>query len=269
MAEEAVSTEEVVVEEFSPAEAKARKAGWSPLDTWRGDEADWVDYKEFNLRGELMGRINEQSGIINHLQSKVTDREKAINDMAALQTQISEREYKKALKDLQMEKKAALEEQDYDGVIDIDDQITELKTMKPVPVEEAPAAEEQGVPQEIVDWLSKPEQSWYHTNSTLRGMAEGIAGIIQSENPNISPADLCKQVNQKIRTEVPQYFKDSPSVDAGGEFSGNSQTRGKGGAPGWNSLTSEQKAVAERFERVGAMTKKEYIKSLVELGELE
>ena len=272
MAEELKSTEvEEVVEEFSPAEAKARKGGWSPQEGWRGAEEDWVDFKEFNLRGELMGRINEQSGVINHLQNKVGDRDKAINDMAALQSQISEREYKKALKDLQGQKKELMEDNDFDGVINIDDEIADLKAAKPAPVEaidEQPAANT--VPQEIVDWLADPEQSWYHTNATLRGMAEGIAGVIQGDNPNISPSELIKKVNTNIRKEAPQHFQNSNSaVDTGGEFNGNSQTRGKGGIPGWNSLTEEQKAVANRFERVGAMTKKEYITSLVELGELE
>jgi len=272
MAIEAESTVDVV-EDYSPAEAKARKQGWSPLDSWRGDEADWVDYKEFNLRGELMGRINEQSGVINHLQKKVTDRELVINDMAALQSQISEREYKKALADLTAQKKEMLQDQDFDGVINIDDQIQELRDMKPKPIDvDAGEAPQEGqVPQEIIDWLAKPEQSWYHTNSTLRGIAEGIASVIQQESPGIAPMELVKQVDSKIRAEVPQHFtkQRGGDVDTGGEFSGNSQTRNRGGVPGWSSLTEEQKAVATRFERVGAMTKKEYIKSLVELGEIE
>ena len=266
---EAQETEEV---EYSPAEAKARKGGWSPQEGWRGAEEDWVDFKEFNLRGELMGRINEQSGVINHLQNKVGDRDKAITDMAALQSQISEREYKKALKDLNVQKKELMEESNFDAVIDIDEEISDLKAAKPAPVEvtqEAQEAAAGAVPQEIVDWLAKPEQSWYHTNATLRGMAEGIAGVIQGDSPNISPSELIKQVNAKIRTEVPQHFTDSSSVDTGGEFRGNSQTRGARGVPGWNSLTEEQKTVANRLERVGALTKKEYVQSLVELGELE
>lgn len=274
MAEEQLAQEETGtndIGELSPAETKAREAGWVPVEEWRGDEADWVDYKDFNLRGEFMKRINDQSGIINHLQNKVSDRDKAIADMAAFQNQISEREYKKALKDLQSQKAELLEADDFNGVVEIDEEISELKNNKPAPttIEDIEAQEGiDGVPQEIVDWLGKPEQSWYHTNAMLRGAAEGISGELLAENPNITPTEMIRKVDAKLRKDLPEHFKSVAPVDTGGEFNGNPQKRG-GSLPGWNSLTDEQKAVANRFERVGAMTKKEYIKSLVELGEIE
>ena len=223
--------------EYSPAEAKARSNGWSPEEEWRGDKADWVDYTMFNLKGEFMGRINEQSSIIAHLTNKVEDRDQVIGDMSSLQDQISEREYKKALKDLTASKKDALEENDFDRVVDVDEQISELKENKPAPrqVEQQPPQDD-SVPREIVEWLGKPEQSWYHTNATLRGMAEGIAGVVQGENPTITPSDLITEVNSRIRKEVPQYFQEASSVDGGGEFSNNSQSRRGSKLPGWNSL---------------------------------
>ena len=71
MAEVQLNAEEEVT--VAPAEGKARKNGWLPEDDWHGEAGDWVDYKEFNLRGELMGRINEQSSIISYLIGKVID----------------------------------------------------------------------------------------------------------------------------------------------------------------------------------------------------
>ena len=252
----------------NPAEAKARENGWAPLEEWRGREEDWVNYDMFNVKGELMSRIQEQSSIINHMKNKVSERDGVIQDMSALQNQLTERAYKEALRDLTAQKKEAFEDSDFEGLTRIDEEINDLKAAKPKPVEAAPVEEEVGVAPEIVDWLQKPEQSWYHTNDTLRGVAEGIAGVALQSNPDLTPTQLIAHVDKTIRKEMPQHFNNTGDVDSGGETNG-SPRRGKGKLPSFSSLTDEQKAVATRFERVGAMTKKEYIQSLVELGEIE
>ena len=253
----------------TPAEEKARKNGWRPEDEWHGDEADWIDFKEFNLRGEFMGRIQEQSSIINHLTHKVTDRDTALQEMGELMSKTSEREYKKALNDLLTQKKEALAEDNYDKVVDIDEEISEIKAAKPVAAEEAPAVEtENEIPQEIVDWLSKPEQSWYHTDNVLRMMAEGFAVGFQQENPNIPPLQLIEQVNKKIRAEMPHKFSAGAGVDTGGEYTANPNRRGNGSKATFADLTEEQQTACKRFERLGTLTRAKYIQSLVDLGEL-
>jgi len=253
--------------EYTPAEAKAREAGWAPLSEWRGKEDDWVTAEVFNVKGELMSRIQEQSSIINHMKTKVSERDGVIQEMSALQQQLTERAYAEALRDLTARKKEAFEESNFEGLVEIDEEIENLKAAKPKPVEQ-PVEQDVGPPAEIVEWLQKPEQSWYHTNDTLRGVAEGIAGVALQGNPDMSPTELIRHVDATIRKEMPQHFQNTGDVDDGGELSG-SPRRGKGKLPTFSSLTPEQQAVATRFERVGAMTKKEYIQSLVELGEIE
>lgn len=270
MAEEQAKENKEEPKGIAPAENKARKNGWLPEDGWHGDAGDWVDFKEFNLRGELMGRINEQSSIINHLTNKVNDRETALKDMSDLQSKIGEREYKKALNDLLSQKKEALAEDNYDQVVDIDEEISELKDAKPKPVEaeEPSAVNDTPTPPEIVDWLSKPEQSWYHTNKTLRMLAEGFAVELQQDNPNIPPLELIDKVNKRIRKEMPHKFDTSGDVDTGGEYSSNTTRRNSNGGASFSDLNEEQKAACLRFERLGTLTKDEYIKSLVDIGEL-
>lgn len=253
----------------TPAEDKARKNGWLPEADWHGSAEDWVDFKDFNLRGEFMGRIQEQSSIINHLTNKVADRDTALQEMAELQAKISEREYKKALSDLLSQKKEALAEDNYDKVVDIDEEISEIKAAKPTVqevVEEVEQNEE--IPKEIVDWLSKPEQSWYHTDKVLRMMAEGFAVGLQQENPNIPPLQLIEQVDKKIRAEMPHKFNAEAGVDTGGEYTANPTRRGNGSKPTFADLDEEQKTVCRRFERLGTLTRAKYIQSLVDIGEL-
>ena len=271
MSEETEQKEEEVEVEYSPDEAKARESGWSPLEEWRGDEADWVTAERFNDRGEFMSRIAEQSSIIAHLTNKVEDRDTAMQDVLKLQEKMADRAYTEALKTLKDQKKEALESDDYDAIVNIDEEMNELKEHKPKPIEaetkpEVKAAE---VPKEIVDWLSAPAQSWYHNDAFLRGTSEGIAGVLQAENPNISPTDLIRRVDATMREKLPQYFKsNSADVDTGGEFNGQKGTRSGGRTPTFSQLDEEQQAVCRRFEKTGTMSRKDYIKSLVELGEL-
>lgn len=253
---------------IAPAEEKARKNGWLPEADWHGDSGDWVDYKDFNLRGEFMGRIQEQSSIINHLTNKVADRDTALQEMAELHAKTSEREYKKALSDLLNQKKEALADDNYDKVVDIDEEISEIKAAKPVPQTEEVVQQDAEIPKEIVEWLSKPEQSWYHTDNVLRMMAEGFAVGLQQENPNIPPLQLIEQVNKKIRAEMPHKFNTEAGVDTGGEYTANPNRKGTGSKRTFADLDDEQKAVCKRLERLGTLTRAKYIQSLVDIGEL-
>jgi len=214
-----------------------------------------------------MGRIQQQSSIINHLTNKVTERDTALTEMADLQAKISEREYKKALNDLLAQKKEALADDNYDKVVDIDEEISEIKAAKPE-VEVVEVQENEPVAQEIIDWLSKPEQSWYHTDNILRMMAEGFAVGLQQENPNIPPAKLIEEVNKKVRAEMPHKFNSEAGVDTGGEYSANPSRKGNSKKPTFSDMNDEQKAVCTRLERLGTLTRAKYIQSLVDIGEL-
>lgn len=256
---------------LSPSQQKAANDGWVPEDKWQGDPADWVDHKEFNLRGELMGRINEQSSIINHLQKKVSTRDKALSDMADLQTKIADKAFKDAMQTLKQQKISALEDDDHAAVVEIDEQIDALKENKPKPAQEE--AQEQApqpqtadnTPKEIIDWLSKPTNQWYHKDSTLKMIANGIAADIKTKNPNISPTDLINRMESTLRKELPHRFGRPADVDAGGDYTQSNNTTKK---HTWKDLSEDQKRAGDRFEKIGLMTRKEYIDSLEQAGDL-
>ena len=130
MAEEETGTGEEENNEpaqIAPAEAKASKSGWRPKEDWKGDEDEWVDAKEFNYRGDLMGRISEQSSILNNFKNQIAERDKTIQDLVDHHKSMSDREYKKALKSLQSSKVEAIDDGDGASVVEIDNEIDELK----------------------------------------------------------------------------------------------------------------------------------------------
>ena len=253
--------------EVTPAMQKAIDDGWRPQEDWKGDPGDWVDFKEFNLRGELMTRIKEQSGVINSLNHKIDERDKTLEDMVEMQAKIAEREYNKAMNDLKRQKKEALENDDYDGVVNLDEEIADLKANKPEP--EATQQQQPGdeMPPEITAWLNDPKNAWYHSDPVMRAMADGLAVDMQ----DIPPAQMLKRVEETLRRELPHKFKgqQAPDVDDGGDFVGDPNRGGKSKKPTERDLTDEQRRVGERYVRViKDYTMENYIDSLIEAGEL-
>lgn len=254
--------------ELSEGEQKARNNGWVPQEEWKGKPDDWVDYRQFNFRGELMSRINEQSSIIKHLTNKVSERDAALDDLVELNKKTAETQYKRALEELRARKIEALEEQDHATVMEIDDQIEELKEKKPKPVPQQQQQRQQQVSPEITQWLQDPKNSWYHTDPTMRAIADGAARQERLASPSLSDSELLRRVEQQVKQSMPHKFKtnNAPATDTGGEYSGTPSSRGK--TPSWSDLTDEQKTIATRYEKIGLMNKKDYIKALVDAGEL-
>jgi len=249
--------------------ARASESGWRPQEEWQGDPDAWVDWKEFNFRGELMGRINEQSGILHNYKGQIEEQKKTIADLAELQGKIAEREYSKALRTLRLEKVQAIEAGDGAKVVELDEEIDELREKKveakAAPVEKLPV--DDSVPPEVVAWLAKPDNQWYHQDMFLKSVADGYAKTIKSNNDSISPAALLAQVDSAMRKELPHRFKSTNSVvDSGGDL--NHRERSNGRKPTFGDLDDIQQEVCRRYEKQGVMSKAEYIESLVAAGDL-
>jgi len=255
--------------QLTSAETKASKNGWRPEADWKGDPDDWVPAKEFNFRGELMGRIAEQSSILNNFKNQIVERDNVIKDMSDLQGKISEREYKKALKSLQEQKAEAIDSGEGETVVQLDDEIDDLKGRRLQPAKPG-RPKKDDTPAEVVDWLQQTKNKWYVNDPFLKSVADGIAkGIIQA-NPNITPGLMLSQMDDKMRKELPHRFVDNPAVV--NDLDPNDVTQG-GKPPGqrkrtFRDLDEVQQDICKRFEKLGVMTRKEYIDELVAQGDI-
>jgi len=253
---------------LTPAEVKASEAGWVPEADWKGEPDEWVRASDFNIRGELMHRISEQSSIIKHLESKVVTRDTAIDDLQELQTKISDKAYKDAMRDLKAKKVQALDDDDSVKVVQLDDEISELQANKPTaaskPNKQPPAHE---TPKEVTDWLEAPRNQWYAKDTLLRSIADGISKSIMDKSPNITPTALLAELDKTIRKELPHKFTPPTGVDGGDSEYNNTQHR-QPKLPAFSALSEEQQAAGKRFAALGLMTKKEYIEELAKTGDI-
>jgi len=269
MAEDNKGTGDNKSAEQTPAEEKASKSGWRPREDWKGEADEWVNAAEFNYRGQLMGRISEQSSILNNFKNQIAERDTAIKDMAQHHKNVAEIEYKKALKMLQDAKVEAIDEGDGESVVRLDDEIDDLKAQARKRTPKVNPKIKDTTPPEVIDWLQKPHNKWYVNDPFLKSVADGIAkGIIQA-NPQTSATRLLEQMDEKIRQELPHRFDGNPSVnqsDADDVANSSNRTKGKGRKLGMRDLDEEQQEVAKRFIKTKVMTLTEYIDDLKAIG---
>lgn len=186
---------EVIV---NASEEKARSNGWKP-ETEAADlvaEGKWVNYDEFNRRGELFDAIHKAN-------QKVTGLEKQVDALAKHNEQLAKVEREKARREILNEKRAAAASGDLEKLVDADEKLMELdKTPS--------AAASPAIYPEMDAFVAKNE--WYSKDLDLQAYANGIGARIERDNPNMSVSDVLVQVEKKVRETFPNKFQTSQAT---------------------------------------------------------
>jgi len=238
--------------ELTPTEQTAIEQGWVPKEDFQGEEHKWVDAGEFLRRGELFSKIDAQN-------RKLKETEKTLAALEQHYLKVKETEYKRALADLKKQKKAALIENDVEAVLEVDEQIEELRDEQIAEAKQAAQAQmQQQAAQphpEFVAWTQK--NSWYGTNKPMSAFADARGNELKAEGK--SPSEVLRIVAEEVRKEFPSKFynpeRDKPS---GVEGSG-SQKSGSGGGKDKVELTELEASIMKKLVGQGVLTKEQYI----------
>lgn len=244
-----MAEEKQVVEEttLTAIEQKASEQGWVPQDQWDGEPESWRPAREFLDRGELFKKIEDQGRTIKELKRSQSDLTKHYEKRIEV-------EYRRALNELKSQKKAALVEGDADAVIDIDDQISDLK--------EAQRAATLPTPPEPVthpifeSWLQR--NGWYETNEAMRSYADRVGNKFGASG--MSPTEVLAEVEKAVKKEFAHKFENPRRSQATAVES--SVNKGSGKKDSFQ-LTAEERQVMHRFVKtVPGMTEEKYIADL-------
>lgn len=264
-----MSNAEKQEETNDPRMERAIADGWTPREEWEGDPAQWVDFQEFNVRGELMGRIKEQSSILNQNKRQMEDMQKAIGDLVSMNDKMAEREYTKIMKNLRKAKAEAIEIGDGEKVAAIEEDIDNLKEQRQKHEKAPPNVSKQPNQQdnpEVTAWLAKKENQWFNTDRAMRDAATGIAQAILKDDQNLSPGVVLERMTSEMKELMPHKFKTNP-ISGGGDQDGGKPAKGRTRGRKLSDLSEDEQAAAKRFARIGVMSIDDYIKKLDELGE--
>lgn len=267
-AELAKSTPEGTADDKAPNEGNltsaqeelARAQGWKPLAEFDGDEAEWVPPEVFIMKGRLFKTIHGQKQEIKGLR-------KAVDDMASLLKQAKEQAIKTTRDELRQAKAQALSDQDHNKVVQIDEQMLELKQKETELKEETAVAEAAGnqYAEYYKEWVSG--NNWYLANRDMRADADMYGQSYLNSNPSADPDEVFRYVEKKIKKEYADEFVQK-SEETGRSKVGavvNSRTTTTPDSStkklSIKSLSAEEREVALNFARLGIMSVEDYIKN--------
>lgn len=257
MAEESL----VIPGEVAPVEVKARELGWRPLEEYEGPEEKWVDAGEFVSRQPLFEKIDSLKSELwkskQEHQKEFTQIKQHFNDM-------KEVEFKRALEYLKTQKSEAIESGDSKLVVQIDDQIDELKDQRAAEKIQQTPPEPQGPNPDFAAWAEK--NSWYAQDADLRDDADAFAMAFISKNPQLG-----KDV-KAILNHVDKKMAALHSNELGGnqmrkqtsvEPSTNTTTANRGKQKfGVADLSSDERSIMKTLVDRKVMTQEKYIEDL-------
>ena len=197
--------------EFSPAEERASGNGWQPEADWVDagkDPADWVDAPEFNVRGELMGRIQGMGRKLNGYEKEIAELRATQKKHSQVTRSMVEATYKKAITDLNRQRREAMEVGDYDQLDELDQRRDEMVEKRAEMSDEA----EEETPAEPL--AAKPvhpiEQTFLNiinSDPEIREDAEArqkvgvYADSIWGANPDISVLEFTRKLDAHMNPQ--------------------------------------------------------------------
>jgi len=249
---------EVESPQLNEVEQEAYKEGWRPETEFAGEKSKWIPADEFMRRKPLFAKIDELKTENFHTRKEMQEVKSALKAFTEHHKKVEQVAYDRALKNLQAQRREAFSDHDLDRVMELEEKMEEVKAEKAEfeqTISQQTAPQAQPTP-EYLDWVKSNQ--WYLTESDMHDAADGIAYAYVRKNPNLTAEQVYTYVTDKIQKAYPEKFssvrKPSP-VDSGG-----SQNRTP--AKGFRRLTAEEDQVAKTWERLGVMTRDEYIAEL-------
>lgn len=239
---------------------EAELLGWVPKEKFRGNEDDWIDAEVFVKRGKEINPILRKNNelLLNKLNAKdaeIADIKAAVEEFKKFHEETEERAYKRALSDLKAAKKQALEEGDHEAVIEIDDEISDLKESKKTtpftePVKYSPVTDPV-----YIAW--ETENRWVVEDPSLARAAEQAAELMRIRGETSTGRIFLDKVGEKIKEAFPEKFG-NPNREKASMTEG-SRPATKSGKKTYADLPAEAKQACDRFVKQGLMTKDQYI----------
>ena len=250
--------EEVVI---SPTEQIARDQGWVSKEEWveeGKDEDAWRPAKEFVDRGELYKSIHQTKRELKQTQATLT----ALQKHHAF---VFEKAQKAALEELKREKRAAIQNEDFQTLTKVEEKIDELTEQQQQEKDAflreqlATTVPTQGQHPDFVAWTGK--NSWYHDDEELRDYADFKGIKYTQKNPGVDPKEVLDYVEKQVRKQFPEKFgtrKTAPNPVTKVDKTAAAGRKAEADIE----LTETEQDIMKELVSSGVMTREKYISEL-------
>lgn len=252
---------------------EARMFGWVPREEFRGSDEEWVDADVFVKRGKEINPILRKNNEL--LMKKLDEKAKEIDSIKAsveefkkFQKEAFERkqaDYEVQIAELKSKKREAIAEGNGDLVVDIDDQIDEIKEAQREAREEAKKKPEEpaktaDIPEDpsLQAWLGRNQ--WFGSDTEMTDVANGLGASVRRQFPHLSGQAFLDKLDEKIAEYFPHKVLGNKArgsaVDSSGDVRGGSGS----GKKTYDNLPADAKAACDRFIKNGWIkNKQEYL----------
>lgn len=239
----------------SPTELAARESGWISKEEWVAsgkNPDDWRSAKDFVERGELFDEIHK-------LKDNNKKTSAAFKALVEHHKKVYENAMKDALAKLKAAKKEALENHEIDRVMELDEEIEQVKERK----FDMPEVEVDDVPKGPTPTF----KAWHKVNKwyELEGddeasrYADTIGIQFRTKNPNATERELLEHVEARVAKRFPEVFENPASKE---KSPVNPKGDGKSKTDTFK-LTAEEERACQMFLDQGVFkNKQEYIEEV-------
>lgn len=245
---------EVKEPEYNEEEVEAISMGWKPKEQ-HGDTG-FIEPGEFIRRKPLFDKIDSYN-------KKVKSVEQSLKDLTVHHKRVRETEYNRAYKELQTSYRSSMEDGDTIAALEIHDKMDDLQGTRRNEMAGEPVEQPAGPSAEYTEWVSK--NKWYETDTEMNEFADSVAQAYVNKNGQTAENVIFKHVESQIKRAFPEKFENPNRNRPGAVGKGDVQQKGTPKAK--VTLTHEQESVARRWERMGVMTREDYVKELQSMEE--
>lgn len=259
-------------------EKEARLFGWVPKEEFRGSESDWVDAEVFVKRGKEINPILRKNNEL--LMKKLDEKAKEIDSIKAsveefkkFQKESFERkaaEYEVELASLKTKKREAIAAGNGDLVVDLDDQIDNIKEAQKEAKKEAEKKPEEpkkseaqaSVPDdpELQSWLGRNQ--WFGEDLEMTDVANGLGSTVRKQFPHLTGRAFLDKLDEKIVEYFPQKVLGNKAKGSAVDSTSNVRGGTSSGKKSYDNLPNDAKEACDRFIANGWIkSKQEYVDS--------
>lgn len=258
VSEQRERSEEVVLDDSSdPIERMALQYGWKPEGKRSAEEYIKYALDQFPERGEA---LSKQAKKIEDKDSELSKMKVVLNELASHVKKQKQLEEQQSLEDLRYRKRQAIELGDVNLVEQLDQEQIRLNVPEPV----------KAFKERNIEWLEGTSFEALEMQAFARQRDNELAPR------GMSPDEHMKVLEEHIRKKFPAYFNDgyekehinkSDAVDSLHNSNVVNASKPKRNFS-IRDLTKEQQEVASYLEREGHMKTADYIKQLIDNGDL-
>lgn len=233
-------------------ETAARAGGWVPKDEFEGPPDKWKDAKSYVLHAaEILPSLTKD---LRSAKDEIKDVKKTLREFGDYHSKTAQREYERAVKDIEARLNEAHASGDAQGVMDAAEDLAELKAEEKT-ARKAPA---QSRAPELEAFIE--ENPWYGKDKPLTAACNAIAEEVFNEG--YTGKAQVAEVTRRLKEEFPHKFAkaENPNRRLPGAVEGNGTATRKAGKT-FADLPPEAKKMCDEFVRdIKGFTREQFVK---------